>query len=606
MNQPDRMFLNGTWHFAVDADHSGVEQGYFRTDYDPEGWFEVSVPSVYETCLPKLRDYPGVCWYRRTFTCPTPLISRSVLHFEGVNFATDVWLNGEWIGSFPHGYLPFEYDVSHLLHPGENQLAVKVNAARHPGQLPPTHFWRHYGGIIRDVWLEQRPLVGIDDVVIQAEPRPGGHGHLEFLSRLENHLDEEQAGQLVFTVFPYKESASGEGQDAVSATGSASVKLSAKKTMSVPFSCDVPEIAAWSPSAPVLYILRVRLLIDGEIVSQYEHRFGFRRIEVTDGRIVLNGEPVFLVGVNRHEELPGSLMAVNRELARKDLTLIKSLGANFIRMCHYPHDRYELDLCDELGMLVLAEIPLNAYLFAFPFTHDHALHLALPDIEANARQMLDAMIQRDRNHPSVVIWSVSNETGEHIADVRALNHRLIDFARSLDASRLIVHVTLGSTWGSGYADEAYPADDIVCVNIYNYVEEIRSLREAGQKIDPEIAMHFWQDHVARIMALYPGKPVLVTEIGFPVRLPTDQDIQKQIGADDEEQLQADYLELMLSAARPYVAGLSIWAWADHNWPHIWPEMALMFGQSVSTFGLISQDRSHLRKAAEVIRRFAGL
>ena len=442
-------------------------------------------------------------------------------------------------------------------------------------------------------------------MVIRAEPNPGGDGRLELLVSLENHLDEEQSGQLVFSVFPASESdraASGSDRTA-SQLGRVAVKLPSHLRTSVPFSGDVADIALWTPSAPALYTLQVQLIVDGEIVSHYEHRFGFRCIEVADGRIVLNGKPVFLVGVNRHEELPGSLMAVNRELARKDLTLIKSLGVNFIRMCHYPHDRCELDLCDELGLLVLAEIPLNAYLFSFPFTHDHALLQALPDIEANARQMLDAMIRRDRNHPSVIVWSVSNETGEHIADVRALNHRLVDYARSLDATRLIVHVTLGSTWGSDYANQAYLADDIVCVNIYNYVEEIRSLREAGHKFDPEIAVQFWQDHVARIEALYPGKPVLVTEIGFPVRLPTDPDIQKQDGAADEEQLQADYLELMLSAAKPYVAGLSIWAWADHNWPHIWPEMESMFGQSVSTFGLISQDRGHLRKAADVLHRY---
>ncbi len=184
-------------------------------------------------------------------------------------------------------------------------------------------------------------------------------------------------------------------------------------------------------------------------------RFGFRRIEAGEGGLLLNGRPVFLTGFNRHEDSPCTGMAPDLGIVRRDLEDMVRLGANFVRLCHYPHDPRELDLCDELGLLAMAEIPL--YWWNGLEEGEEACARKL----AAAERQLTNMIRRDVNHPSVILWSVSNETQEQRAEVAAGNAELVRLAKRLDPSRLAVHVS--DHWRE---HPHFEADDVLCVNAY--------------------------------------------------------------------------------------------------------------------------------------------
>ena len=184
---------------------------------------------------------------------------------------------------------------------------------------------------------------------------------------------------------------------------------------------------------------------------------GFRGIKTRGTDLLLNGKKIFLMGFNRHEDSPRTDAAFDAETMRRDLKMMKEAGCNFIRLCHYPHHPAELDLCDELGLLAKCEIPMwGDYWGEEAFRKNHAARS-----EAAERQ-LRKMIARDRNHPSVIIWSVSNETCEQEPAVTETNRRLVRLAKELDPSRLATHVS--NRWQG--PDSRWHEDDIICCNGY--------------------------------------------------------------------------------------------------------------------------------------------
>ena len=217
----------------------------------------------------------------------------------------------------------------------------------------------------------------------------------------------------------------------------------------------MPGAEPWSPGSPALYRLRARLLAEGQAADEAEARIGFRRIEVGQGGLLLNGRPIFLTGFNRHEDSPRTGMVPDMQTARRDLEDMVRMGCNFVRLCHYPHDPRELDLCDELGLLAMAEVPLWQWTGL-----EEGEEAAARKLECAKRQ-LSNMIRRDINHPSIVFWSVSNETMEDRPEVAAGNRELVLVARELDPTRLATHVSM--KW---WRDPHFEADDVVCVNAY--------------------------------------------------------------------------------------------------------------------------------------------
>ncbi len=337
---------------------------------------------------------------------------------------------------------------------------------------------------------------------------------------------------------------------------------------------------AWSPQQPTLYTANVELLAGGEAIDQQTSRFGFRKIEVRDGRLVLNGQEIVLCGFNRHEDSPRTDMCTNLETARADLLDMRSLGCNFVRLCHYPHHPGEIDLCDELGLLVMGEIPLYWWDGLAEGEANCAAKLAA------AKRQLTSMIARDRNHPSVILWSVSNETKEERPEVVAGNIELIELARRLDTTRLAVHVSVH--W---WEHPHFEADDVICVNAY----PTWSGRKKGPDYDLAESQQFWRDELAKLHELYPGKPILVSEFGYP-GLSGFRD-----GATGEDMQAAAIAAEFEAMKAPYVCGWTIWCYADHAWPG----KGSGGGVSVSPFGVVSRARQRTRSHAVVAEMFGG-
>jgi len=297
--------------------------------------------------------------------------------------------------------------------------------------------------------------------------------------------------------------------------------------------------------------------------------FGFRTI-TTDGReILLNGEPIFLRGFNRHEDSRQRNMCTDLETAERDLREMKRIGANFIRLAHYPHHPGVLDLCDEIGLLVMGEIPLYQ-----KGMNEERVENYDSTVE-DAKWQLRRMIERVDNHPSVVFWSVSNETNEGIDDVVDGNNDLVELAREIDPSRLSVHVSNHYQRG----DYCFDEDDVICVNAYPSL---------SQSI--EMAERLWEERLTMLREEHPEKPILVTEFGHPsIEGVDDNDVYGE-----KTQTRAIAEEFSVLREAENVRGAVVWCFADHPWRGDriieWEFDARL---SVSPFGVVTRDRKHL-------------
>ncbi len=480
--------LNGLWRFQPDAYEEGEGRGWSAPDCDCRRWREVRVPCSFDECGPGMASYEGAGWFRRTVEVPASWRGRRVVaRFEGVNYHARVWVNGQPAGSSEDGFLRFELPVGRLLRCGEpNVLVVRADNERRPGEVPGMERgWRPFGGILRPVALIAMAPLHVAHLAVTAEPAPAG-GQLVLRALLTNERPEDASTDVSVEVVD------AEGVR-VSALSARAVQVPAGGRAEAELRGTVEGAEPWSPDSPALYTARVRLESGGQTVDEASVRFGFRRVEVGEGELLLNGRPVFLTGFNRHEDSPRTGMAPDLEMARRDLEDMKRLGANFVRLCHYPHDPRELDLCDELGLLVMAEIPV--YWWNGLAEGEEACGRKLE----SARRQLAGMIRRDLNHPSVIFWSVSNETQEQREEVAAGNAELVRLAKQLDPSRLAVHVS--DHWRE---HPHFEADDVVCVNAYPSWQ--------GLPAD-DGAQRFWQEGLASLRQAHPGRPVLVTEFG---------------------------------------------------------------------------------------------
>ncbi|MCJ7550791.1 MAG: hypothetical protein MUQ30_14045, partial [Anaerolineae bacterium] len=563
------------WRFSPDPTDVGEVLGYADTDYDDRRWREVQVPVDFETCLPSLDTYEGTGWFRCRVDTPKEWRGRrATLRFEGVNTRARVWVNGVEVGGADAPYLPFAFDIhSHLRFDQTDLIAVRVDNKRRPGAIPGMQWgWRNFGGILREVTLQFGDLCALRRVKMVATPVEAG-GRLTVEVSLLNQREEDVVGLLVTTVV--------DRDGVVVATlPDTPVEVSAGMEATVSLAGPVLGALSWSPETPNLYTVRAVLRVDGRDVDARTSRVGFRTIEVSGGALLLNGEPIFLTGFNRHEDSPARNMCPDIELARRDFSAMKEAGANFVRLCHYPHHPEELDLCDELGLLVMDEIPL------YWWNGLAEGEAAASAKRAAAERQLSTLILRDFNHPSVVFWSVSNEAEEHRPEVASGNATLVRMVRDLDPTRLAVHVSNHWRKHPSFAD-----DDVICVNAYPSVGAIVN----GARIDYDLsaASDFWRSGLAELHRHFPGKPILVTEFGYV----SFHDVLDGAYSGD---LHADVIEHEFAGMDvPYVCGATVWCWADHAWP----PATFAFSSYVSTspYGVLTRDRRR-KPAYEAARR----
>jgi len=410
--------LNGQWQTIVDPYESGYynyryqpsDNGYFKNakpksktdliEYDFDSSATLNVPGDWNTQSDQLFFYEGTVWYKKSFDYQRKPDTRVFVYFGAANYFADVYLNGEKIGQHEGGFTPFNFEITKLVRDTGNFLVVKVDNKRRLDAVPTlmTDWW-NYGGLTREVKLIETPATFVQDYLIQLQK--GSRQRVSGWVKLAG----EKLKQRVAVRIP---------EAGITKTFDTDERGFAE----VDFNAD---LKLWSPENPKLY----DVIVEAE-TDQVRDQIGFRSIETRGTDILLNGRPIFLHGVCIHEEAPlRGGRAYSREDAQTLLGWAKELGANFVRLAHYPHNEFMIREADRLGILVWSEIPVY-----WTIQWENAATLE------NARNQLGEMIARDKNRAAVVIWSVANETP--LSDARlAFLKNLIAHARSLDSSRLM-------------------------------------------------------------------------------------------------------------------------------------------------------------------------
>ena len=416
---PNFALLNGDWHFRWCATPDDVPVAFHETDYDDADWATIPVPSNWQLHghgtpmytnvqyhfrsdgLPRVpADQNEVGCYRVNFEVPAEWSGRrTYIVFGGVDSCFYLWVNGHEVGYSQESRLPAEFDITGFVHHGMNTLAVKVLRLCDGSYIEDQDHWR-LSGIHRDVHLVSRPAVHICDARIRTElDERFCDADLEVRAKIRS-LDAGDVGDVVVEAQLHD----ADGQ-LVSSPMSKRVAMSLIDDTVVDLVQSVADPQKWTAETPYLYTLVLSLKTgDGAALEVQSFRVGFRCVQLIDGQIAVNGVPIVLKGVNRHDHDPDTGKVVTIESMRTDIILMKRHNINAVRTCHYPNDERFLDLCDEYGLYVIDEADVESHGVWDKLAKDPTWETAFVDRAAR-------MVERDKNHASVIVWSLGNESG---------------------------------------------------------------------------------------------------------------------------------------------------------------------------------------------------
>jgi beta-glucuronidase len=524
------------WDFCFDREQVGEAQGW--TDGFNHGR-PIAVPASWNDQFEDGRDYLGPAWYQTYFDLPWNWQDKRVfVRFGSVNYLAAVWLNGTHIGGHEGGHLPFEFDITALVKPQGNCLVVRVDGELAYDRVPPGNvtgevvdfFLNHAGnfpqaqfdffpfcGIQRPVLLYATPLQALQDITVVTD-LAGKDGRVRVYAQKSDNSEASAHFYLRRNGFEFTAETRFNGD-------SAEALLS------------VPEAALWSPTTPNLYELRVELRQAGVVMDVYTLPIGIRTLEVDGDRLLVNGQPIYLTGFGRHEDFPVVGRGLLPPVIVKDYALMQWIGANSFRTSHYPYSEQMLALADRLGFLVIAETPaVGLY-----FRED-----GLERRRQLCSQYVRELITRDKNHPSVIMWSVANEPHSKPPHAKPFFRQLYDEAHALDATR---PVTLVSS--VGLAEEAFEFCDVLCVNRYNgwYIQSgdiSEGIRQLSDDLDA-IHQKF-------------GKPLVLTEFGADAVSGMHAQPPEMFSEEYQAEIITRTIELL--RMKPYVIGEHVWNMCD--------------------------------------------
>ena len=458
-----RVSLNGEWAVQrwahpdlVPAEAVGVvDDSAWRRIPVPGNWtlfglgdlpHYTNVTMPWPGLPPALPEEVPTVVYRTTFDAPTRGRGEAlVLHVGGAESVHAVWVNGAFVGYGTDSRLPSEYDITAMLRDGRNDLAIVVCRYSAQSHVEDQDQW-WMAGLHREVWVETRPNVHVADI------------------RVDTGLADDGAGSLKVTTTIGR-------NDGLAVSDGWSVRVALSdgarrlKLLESPVASDVrpyifaghvataearlAKAKAWSAETPHLYGLVIELVDPrGHVIESIDLRTGFRRVEIRDGDFLVNGRRVMIQGVNRHDHHPERGKAVSVEDMRADLLLMKQHNVNAVRCSHYPNDARFLDLCDEIGLYVVDEANVESHAWNTSLCHDARYS---PTIMSR----ITRMVERDRNHPCIVMWSLGNESGYgNVHDAAA------SWIRSNDASRPVHYEP--AVFHTNWFDGGVGATDVVC------------------------------------------------------------------------------------------------------------------------------------------------
>ena len=446
----DSQSFNDNWLF-----HKGPAQGAEAPGYDDSAWRSVSLPHDWAIEGP-FSDYynarvgglpvHGIGWYRKSFRLPEEAAGKRVtIEFDGAMNNSEVWINGHRLGERPFGYIGFEYDMTPFLNQqGENVIAVRLA----PEELSSR--WYPGAGLYRNVWLEiKSPVhVGHWGTFVRSQDVTKDRARVAVETTVVNRAPEEVAVEVLTDLIDP------EGHKVASGRGLLRLQPDSEETVLQDLTLNHPR--RWDIKHPHLYKAKTRLIVEGKPVDKYETPFGIRtiRFSSTEG-FLLNGRRVQFQGVCMHHDLGALGAAVNTRATQRQLEIMKSMGVNAIRTSHNPPSPELRALCDQMGLLLIVEV-FDEWAMG-KVRNGYNKHFA----EWHERDLKDT-IRRDRNSPSVIMWSIGNEILEQQLDDQSLIRRLAKLTREMDSTR---PVTAGfNNYPAPYENGMAEAVDVIGIN----------------------------------------------------------------------------------------------------------------------------------------------
>lgn len=416
---PSTRSLNGEWKFHWSPNPATRPEGFYNEDYNVSSWDNIEVPSNWEILGYGIPIYANVVYpfdfedlrapeednpvgsYKRKFEVPSTWKNRKVyIKFDGVQSAFYIWVNGEKVGYSQGSRTPAEFDITDYLQKGQNDLAVEVYRWSDGSYLEDQDFWR-LSGIFRDVTLWSTDQVHLYDFTVTADL---SEDYQDGLFKIEGLVTNQSKKQQIKAVYSLKDEAN------VVLSGEKSVLLTGKTTSFTFDQTSLTNVRKWSAEHPNLYDLNIHLYDEkGALIEETSSKVGFRKVEIDKGVFKVNGKRVIMKGANRHEHEPETGHVVNTAGMLEDIKLLKQFNFNAVRASHYPNVEEWYDLCDQYGIYLIDEANIEAHGFGNNKNQRLSSH---PDWEMAYLDRVERMVARDKNHPSVVMWSIGNEAGD--------------------------------------------------------------------------------------------------------------------------------------------------------------------------------------------------
>jgi beta-glucuronidase len=523
---PDgRHLLGGRWLYRADPGDVGLARHYHRRRATT-GWRPVAVPNSFNAHDFSPESFRGsVGWYRKEFRAPELNGGLGwAFRFESVNYRARVWLNGRSLGAHEGAYLPFELPAAGIRRHGVNRLVIRVDSRRFETDVPPRlALWWNWGGILREVYLRKVGRLDLENVEVIPELRAGNRrATLTVRVRVRNGTARRRGGLGGLVLGP------GLGGGESVRFPSKQVPAFSSRTYKGTLTLTRPRL--WWPRRPRLYRLQLEVGPGGRPDQTYSTHFGIRSLaKDPSGRVLLNGRPVQLRGAGMHEDSLTRGAALTPSQRAASIGYLKRLGANFTR-AHYPLHPRTLELCDREGIVVWDEIPFYQLFEAVA---------AQESVRRNGLTQLREMIMRDRNHASVIAYSIGNELGDPGPGLEDYIRSATRLARAIDSSRL---VALDISFSAPFPHEpVYGELDALGVNEY-FGWYWASRETLGPNLDA-------------LRQTHPDLALFVTEFG------AEANRSGPISERGTYEFQADFLRYHLGviAQKPYINGLQVWA-----------------------------------------------
>ncbi|MEP1306044.1 MAG: beta-glucuronidase [Balneola sp.] len=565
--------LGGYWNFKADPNGVGKKESWFDSKLYGEV-HSIAIPGSWNEQLEEqgLKNYVGKAWHETSFKIPRAIQKehKILLRIGAADHKAEVWLNGKNIGEHFGGYMPFALDLTESLKKSgeENHLMICVDSALSMHSLPQGV--DPESALYNTKKYERRHL--FPATRFDFFPYGGLTRSVNIVAVPENHITDIDIKATLDGSISVKASASSDTLEKEVRILDRDGKEIARNRSQLSENSDlkIDEVIPWSPSNPYLYTAHVSILDNDIVVDQYEEEFGIREIHINGGKIYLNNEELFLSGFGKHEEYPIVGRGQFRPGYIRDHELMRWTGANSYRTSHYPYDEEMMRLGDRLGFLIIDEVAAVSLGFWSNNFDD------LDPLLVNHKQAIKELISRDKNHPSVISWSITNEPNlwaeEFYQNEASKKYfaEIYNYTKSLDDSRPVMSISMAAFKENDVVNESC---DIIGMNrYYGWYTKPVDLEQAAEDLASELDATF-KKH---------GKPIMITEFGADTVEGLHSTTAQMFTEEFQTAFIFKYLEVMEKC--DYVFGAHVWNFADFLTPQHFRRVVL------NKKGVFTRDR----------------